>query len=121
MKKILLLFAILTVNLSQASQTMDEFQEYISETLTEFAANEGAGSSEIIWTSELDGKVEIKLPFKIRVILPVIQDKLHKQLERDIARVIEEDGFKDAFTKYGGSMTLDFGAFVIFIDKNSWE
>ena len=102
-------------------QTREELHNYMENTLSSFFVEENTRISEVMWSSEIDASVDVKLPLSLRVVLPLIKDQLSSALEEELLELIEKDGFKDAIIEHGGSMTLDFGKFVIIINKDSWE
>ena len=119
MKKLLIAFALMS---SMAwGQTKEELHNYMENTLSSFFVEANTRTSEVTWTSEVDASMKVKLPLSLRIVIPLIKDQLSSEIKEELLEAIEEDGFKDAIIKYGGSMTLDFGKFIIVINKDSWE
>lgn len=121
MRRLFLAIVVLAFAIQAAqAQTDEELQDYMHWTLSSFSVDDTDVTNEITWDSYLEGAVEIKLPFKLRALLSVIQEDLKAELTQELLDVIEEDGFKDALIEYDASMTFDFKKFTIVINKESW-
>ena len=121
MRRLFLAIVVLAFAIQAAqAQTDEELQDYMHWTLSSFSVDDTDATNEITWDSYLEGTVEIKLPFKLKVLLSVIQEDLKAELTQELLDVIEEDGFKDALIEYDASMTFDFKKFTIVINKESW-
>ena len=122
MRRLFLAIVVLAFAIQAAqAQTDEELQDYMHWTLSSFSVDDTDVTNEITWDSYLEGTVEIKLPFKLKVLLSVIQEDLKAELKQELLDVIEEDGFKDALIEYDASMTFDFKKFKIVINKESWN
>ena len=122
MRRLFLAIVVLAFAIQAAqAQTDEELQDYMHWTLSSFSVDDTDATNEITWDSYLEGAVEIKLPFKLRALLSVIQEDLKAELTQELLDVIEEDGFKDALIEYDASMTFDFKKFKIVINKESWN